>query len=697
MNEERQTTVEAGSATARERPSSGYIAPLDGLRAVAIISVLVFHIDPKLLAGGFVGVDLFFVISGFIISRNILAEQAAGTFSLSSFYGRRVARLAPAICITVAATLAVAWVVVGGDRLAEFGRTGFYSIFSVSNFYFWLNSGYFEDSSQTNVFLHTWSLSVEEQFYLIWPFIVLAIAGARRFALPLVMGLLVATSLMSWWISLEAPSAAFFLMPARMFQFLFGAAIAVVHFDKRIYSLLQNQWVAAVGFLVGAGLFGVSLFLADGVAYEFILAAFVPAVGGALMIAGLRARMAEVLMGNRVATAIGRRAYSLYLVHWPVLVLLAFVLGPARTPEFYVMATGLSFLLGEVLYRLVEQPLRQGKKDDTGKRSLKTLGLVGAAIAGVVVSAHAWALNASSNDFADTADTIENASAPDASEAESPYAALGLSNAERLKALQEKSGSVSRYVNSQWAQWSALKDSVGKCQIGGGGDFASLPLQECLPTQGPLPRIAVFGDSLGREAVLALREAGIEENIATVSGAGCLPIYPKNPRYLPKNCRTLNQERFKYLEEQPITLVVLVANWSNSSFSEISETVDYLMQAGKKVVLLGPRPAFSEKVPTLLDSANGEALSMDLSAYQRADYDMMGLEASLRELADSNAGKLFFISEVDAFCPDRCSAFLEDGELIYLDNVHLSPSAARYLGRSLKSQLEGVEGLLSAN
>src|SRR5688572_16591631 len=208
-----------------------YRRDIDGLRAIAVMSVVLYHYAPGTFPGGFVGVDVFFVISGFLITRLIHDAVIANNFSFADFYLRRVRRLFPALLFTLLASTLAAILFLSPNHLTQYGGSLVSAIFSVSNFYFWRQSGYFDAAADTKPLLHTWSLSVEEQFYLVWPAVlVLLLTKTPRLPLLVVVGALGIASvyLAERWLETD-PSAAFFLAPARVIELASGAALVVLN------------------------------------------------------------------------------------------------------------------------------------------------------------------------------------------------------------------------------------------------------------------------------------------------------------------------------------------------------------------------------------------------------------------------------------------------------------------------------------
>ncbi|MFN4184114.1 MAG: acyltransferase family protein [Hyphomonas sp.] len=650
---------------------SGYILPLDGLRAVAILLVLVFHLDHNLLPGGFIGVDIFFVISGFIITRNILAQREEGTFSFMEFYKRRFVRLFPASAVAVLFTIFGATLIYDAETVAGIGRTALYALLSVANIWFWLNSGYFEDVSSQNPLLHMWSLSVEEQFYLVWPALLMVVSllpGKKTLWLWLVF---VVGLIGAWWLASLDPSGAFYLMPARIFQFAIGAALAAIAFRP-------SAFVSGISLLSGFVLIGISAAFANGELYEFFIAAVVPTFGAALAIFGLNNRLGDSLLGNVVMRAIGLRAYSIYLVHWPIAVFAGTLIGPNRSLAENFALLVLCLIAGDVLYRMVEKPLRLPSTaptpgpDFSGIRVSTTLLLLAG---GLAISAHTWALNRTGSQAQPSIIADAGKIAPNAADPAALFWAKFSS--------ESRAADISRL----WNERSAVLKDRGKegCALAHKAPFSDFPEKACRMQDTPGKKYLLIGDSLAAEALLVLEQVIPADKIAMAATPGCLPEYPE-PGWdvRPEGCQELNVRRFEWIGTDEYSGVIMAANWRWTKLDRFERIILYLKEHGKPVIVMGPRPQFSEAIPGILTSVAGKQAADDLERYFVFDFRERSRE--LQELLERSGIDYVYVPWGEMLCPDVCRAYLPNGELVYLDQMHIPPTTARWLGTRTSSE-----------
>lgn len=340
---------------------------LEGLRAIAILLVIAAHAHVPGLAGGFVGVDVFFVLSGYLITGLLLKErQATGKVELLAFYARRARRLMPALLLMVAIVCVLGELLLApADRPAQ-GLAAITASLWISNLHFaFAELDYFGSGAESNLFLHTWSLGVEEQFYLVWPALLgLAALGQkapfgpeRRTLNRLLLGVAALSLIACVVLTRDAPNLAFYLMPTRAWQFALGALV-FLHFGDGQRTL--PSWVAGSGLVL---LFASALVLGGDQQYPGLWA-IAPSVAAAAVIAADSSGTSpgvSRLLGTGVLQAVGRRSYSWYLWHWPVLLLGATVLDMANGWNRLFLVV-ISALLAAASYRLVEMPIRHNQR-----------------------------------------------------------------------------------------------------------------------------------------------------------------------------------------------------------------------------------------------------------------------------------------------------------------------------------------------
>lgn len=336
-----------------------YRADIDGLRAIAVVSVLIFHSGIAYLPGGFVGVDIFFVISGFLISRIIISEGQAGVFTFSSFYERRIRRIFPALLLVLSVTLVFFWIIGLPSQADNTAQAAITAVLSVSNIFFWTQSGYFSPNAELQPLLHTWSLGVEEQFYIFFPIIVLCLVRFKinlRWAMPAVT---FAAFVVGLWMSYRMPSAAYYLLPARAWELGIGAVLAV-----GIIPAVRKRGLAEA--ISTAGLFAIiaSFFLIrSGMAFPGWIA-LLPCLGtAAILHTGHQSWVGQHLLGSRPFVAVGLISYSLYLWHWPVIVgMRVYLIEPHLNFYLALMALAISAVLAWLTWAFVERPFRNRKR-----------------------------------------------------------------------------------------------------------------------------------------------------------------------------------------------------------------------------------------------------------------------------------------------------------------------------------------------
>lgn len=364
----------------------GYRPDIDGLRAVAVLSVLLHHLNASLFPGGFVGVDIFFVISGYLITSQVLGEIKDGTFSLKNFYRRRINRIVPALVGMIAAALVIGVFVLSPADLVRLARSAAFAMLGLSNIFFWREYGnYFSANASEAPLLHTWSLGVEEQFYVVWPLLVLLLARLRpqRYVGVLLAFLVVAaiaTSELAVWTLL---SASYYLLPSRFFELLMGGLLAHVAARKQPGSSMASGACAVAGFT----LIGASIFVLSKSSPFPGVHAFWPCLGASLLIwAGRTKHAISGILGNRPMVFIGLISYSLYLWHWPLIAYLNYTNVAINLPNGLAVAAA-AVLLAFLSWKFIEAPMRRNGAHQGFSRILaRRAALPAVAIASVAMA-----------------------------------------------------------------------------------------------------------------------------------------------------------------------------------------------------------------------------------------------------------------------------------------------------------------------
>ncbi len=362
------------------RGHGGYRADIDGLRAAAVAAVLLFHGFPALLGGGFVGVDVFFVISGYLITGILLDGLDRGRLDLIGFYRRRVRRIFPALLVVLAACFAAGWLVLFADEFARLGKHIAAGAGFVANFALWREAGYFDIDAAAKPLLHLWSLAIEEQFYLAWPLLLWLARRARIAPLWLAAACTLASFALCVWLAPRDPVADFYLPLARFWEILLGAMLVCA--ERSGAARLPPGWRTPLSLLGGAAILAAALLLRGTDSFPGWRAAF-PVLGAAMVLAaGPSAWVNRRLLSARPMVWAGLISYPLYLWHWPLLAFARIVAGaePAAAERAALLAA--SVVLATITCLALERPLRFGRHGGVKAAALCAL-MLAVAYAGV--------------------------------------------------------------------------------------------------------------------------------------------------------------------------------------------------------------------------------------------------------------------------------------------------------------------------
>lgn len=614
--------------------AEGYRADIDGLRALAVAIVVIFHAGVSPLRGGFVGVDIFFVISGYLITRQISADLERGTFSVVGFYERRIRRIVPALLFVIAATLAIAPFVLFPSELTTSGMTAVASILSVANLYLLNTAGYFAADAGTQPLVHMWSLGVEEQFYLFFPLLLAAFGRRSRSAARWTTLLLALASLaLCIVVTRYDRDFAYYFPLTRAWELLAGALLVFVAIP-RMPAWMRN--VAAAG----------ALLLIAASALKFYPQMAFP---GFYALAPCLAAMALIAVGSQGGSAvtaglstrplvwIGQISYSLYLVHWPILVFYRMARGaPIGTAEACGLVAA-SVAAAYVSWRFVERPFREKTLLATRSALFAGTGIAGAAL--VVIAAF-----------------ISFVPFPMSTNATDRLASF----------LTYDDADVYR---------------KGRCFLFGHQDrLSDFDARECLRPLAGKPNILVVGDSHAAHLWYGLNSEFPGANVMQATSTGCKPVLGARGE---KTCVDLIEMALgPFLQSNRPDVIILSARWIESDIPDVERTLKALTGKAGQIVVLGPIVEYAMPLPRLLAQVSGGRDPQLLVEARLADQ-----EKTDRDLgAAVRAARADYVSTYRLLCGNDdtpCKTLVNDVPIQW-DYGHLTAQGSQFLARELK-------------
>ena len=641
---------------------ASYRPDVDGLRAIAVLAVILFHIDKSLLPGGFVGVDVFFVISGFLITRNIVQELDRGAFSIVEFYRRRVKRIAPVMLLVISVTLVGAQLLMLPEEARTTAKSAVWSLFPLANVYFWLNqdTGYFAASTSEVPLLHLWTLGVEEQFYILWPLLLLGFyrPGREKPFLLAALAMAFGSFLLGQVLFERAPSFVYYMLPTRAGELLIGAivAIAVLKGIERKFSPALVTLAATVGFLL---LIATLLLLTENHPFPGWLA-LPPTLGtGLLILAGhCRDNRLSRLLSLKPLVWVGLVSYSAYLWHWPLLAFYRYGYGNVG-PFAGAVVLALTLLLAWISYLYVEQPARRSRAPvfrviakqyvvPAGTVMMFALGTVYADRIGIALPSEAYRAH-----LAD----IRNQTRPAflfewvcqrqrilKKDMLDERCVLGTDSADAARAILWGDSNAAHYIG--------MIDVFAR---EAGFRFRNVEIGSCPPVDGdPKPFVNVTRESDCRESLNVVRPVVKEFPVVIISASWL--SYEKN---------------------------------SAEFLQTFFKTARALAETGKLVILIGNVPVITGYDRRCREKAlsypflNCPNITVPVSA------EIANINARLRRFAEQTANIRYF-EATPYLCPNgNCSAFGPGGEPRYFDEGHLTLAASSKIGREIVSR-DGV-------
>jgi peptidoglycan/LPS O-acetylase OafA/YrhL len=632
--------------------AAAYRPDIDGLRAIAVLAVIGFHAGIRTFTGGYVGVDIFFVISGFLITSIICKNLDRGTFSFRDFYARRAKRIFPALVVLLLVVSAYGWFILLPGEFEHLGKHVVAGAGFISNLMLWSESGYFDKTTEAKPLLHLWSLGIEEQFYLLWPPLLVWIWRRKADVLSVAVGIVaISFAVNVMLVSLWQSSDAYYLPPTRFWELLLGSALAYLSLFRKLE--FENTWNRKIAHVPSLESFAApEIRAAAGLLFIFISifglsqqTAFpgwwglLPTAGTVLVIsAGPEAWINRKLLSSRPLVFIGLISYSLYLWHWPLLSF-AHIIEPGPLPVGTIAgAVVLAFVLAWLTFLAIEKPLRS-------KPNL-------------------WAFPCAS--------------------ALAVCACLGLFVCTHQVHARSESYGLGAIIGVEHASWDFPGQSLKAFQT---------PLGYHFERGGAASRVLFIGDSHVQQYYPRIDRLLIEHpdstrSIAFVTALGCPPLSRVEELVHPK-CKGLMKNAFAVADDLKVDAVVLAAAWNrydafapdgpDAAYRDLESTIVKFRTSGKQVYLVLPIPKGDSFEPSRIVK-RGFTLSgfSVVSRMRLSEVDPWGkrIAAKLRSVADSHGAVA--IDPVDYICPDGdCPTLAHDGLPRYGDESHLRPNYVR--------------------
>lgn len=618
-----------------------YRADIDGLRAIAVLSVLIFHAFPEWLSGGFIGVDVFFVISGFLISTIIFENINERRFSFLEFYSRRINRIFPALFVVLLFSYAFGWLNLLADDFAQLGKHIAGGAGFVSNFILWSESGYFDKAAELKPLLHLWSLGIEEQFYFVWPLVIWWIARWPKKVLPFILVIaFISFGFNIFYIS-SNPVATFYSPITRFWELLIGSLLAYLTvYRLQALQAIQLKYQSVLSAL-GLILILLGAFILNQKSSFPGWWALLPTIGAALVIAaGTKAWCNREVLGNKVLVWFGLISFPLYLWHWPLLALAR--LQEGETPSYMLRAllVAASILFAWLTYRFVERPIRF----NASYRTHKNIALIF-----LMILVGYLGYNC--------------------------FDRKGISYRHKFF-MKEISGYTFDKVAEQRQRTCFLMDI---------SDDMSHFTKQCIHADRPY-KIVLWGDSHGGSIYPGFSD--LERNNPKISvtqftAAGCGGLVPTEEQG--PFCQRANEIALREILKLKPNLVVVYKAWHPNYFEQIAPTVAVLNKENIQLLIIGPTPRWKDDLPKVVYRYWKKHKELPPPYYgESLESGIRQMDLDIRKVAEKN--HVLYYSAYDRLCnADGCLNRIPntDNALTTLDEDHITPAAGRYIVEGL--------------
>ncbi len=537
--------------------SRNYRADIDGLRAVAIIFVYIYHLFPSFLKGGFIGVDIFFVISGFLITGIILDQYQNNRFSYRSFYKKRIKRLYPALIPVLLSSFFAGWFFLLPEELMALGKHIAGGVFYIANFTLWSEAGYFDSLPELKPLMHLWSLSIEEQFYLTWPFLLIFSLKKKICTNKVTIVFLTFSFLLNIIFIFKRTDTVFYWPITRFWEMMVGCALSVAIFNGKV-SKNGSKIYAPIGIL----LILIALFLVTKASYFPGYWAILPTVGTALLILSPDSSFNKFFLSNKLMVRIGLISYPMYLWHWPLISFMYIKVGNLPKYADKLIITLATFTLSWLTYRFLENPIRIHTKSSKIVYLLLT-STIAIGMAGIF--------------------TFKNKGYP----SRLYSSATGTNIPKEIKTLLDPE--FTGYISKEWREH--------KCFLAKGEGPEKFS-QECKSKQ--KTHVLLWGDSHAAALYYGLAHSNFlrSDNISQYTASACPPLLNWNGA-INRLCKTINEDIFSKIQKENPEYILLHAAWYWSEY-DITKLEDTILKlkatTNSKIVILDAVPNWKENV-----------------------------------------------------------------------------------------------------
>lgn len=603
-----------------------YRSEIDGLRGLSVLIIILFHAEFALFRGGFIGVDIFFVISGYLITSILLNDLDKNNFKFSYFFEKRLRRILPTLLFVIIVCLPFAWFLMSPIQLKNFAKGILAVIFFVSNFFFWKESSYFEIASGENPLIHTWSLAVEEQYYLFFPFFLFFLWKFGKNKIFIIVIILTSISfLLSEFGWRNRPDANFYLTPTRIWEILFGSIASFISYKKKIK---KNEFFSMMGFI----LVTISIFLIrDNYPHPSFLTS-IPLIGVVLIILfGSKGTLTNKILSNKFLVNIGLISYSAYLWHQPIFTFTKMHFLELPSYIMFILSF-LTFIIARFSYSYIEKPFRN--QNYINFKDLIKIILIS------VLSIISFGLFIITNDGLDKRLSIDQREL------------LSWEDYDWKTIYQENNCFLDINQNER--------------------DFSDICHDQYSKT-------VIWGDSHATSIFIGLKKF---IPIHQFTSSGCPPIINTNFYKLP-NCRQVNSYIMDLIKEKKYSQVILSADWIShpSKYKLINDTIKYLKNIGvRDIVIIGGLPQYHPSLPRRIiskkiDINNSDFLIHDQIKIRKRDQEIKNI---------TNKLGVRFVSIVDKIChKKKCKITAGNSETftpITWDYGHFTLKGSQYVG-----------------